>query len=367
MRHAGHPPPLPGVSSEGLKEERAMNFKGLRADSVAEKWGMTPVEFVDFLKHSVYKPPNLDLYDENDLKNPISIEKIRVDNLHKTYFLLDQLAAAERWIVETKRLYRDALLSNNPVDDEHVEPFLKHIGLTDDDVSDLLAEEKCALSISGRDSEQENEEILQVNIIKPDSSPSDQKMIERGDYWDVIFDGKSATVKGYKGIRYIAMLLERPGVAVSVHDMMQVALPDADDDKEGPMMAPTAMAHGLSVVGNIRHSARAKAGVLKGQMDGLEAKLESPILSTERRVEIAEELKEGQSRIRAVAQGASILVEMSKRKQAAVRKAITRSLNGLIKVGLGDMGAHLALNIKGAGEYDYRYTGNSLWTIIWNK
>ncbi len=206
---------------------------------------------------------------------------------------------------------------------------------------------------------QQAETILKAGLEKKDNNVN--SFINKGDYWEIKFDGKSEIVKNLAGIRYIATLLERPGKSISCRELFQFVSGKAP----GKVMSESAAINeGLNIGGNTQPISDDKATQgywnqwqkLQDDIDNAEDSPEGEILKKESMKKQSELMPHLKKR--------NFADPNDKKAQANISKRLDTAYKTISETGMKEMAKHLQDNIKTNDAYGLRYTGDIAWNII---
>ena len=196
----------------------------------------------------------------------------------------------------------------------------------------------------------------------------DNYFYREGTGWRIGFQGEKATFPDYKYIRYIAMLLEKPGKAIAAMELIYAV--DGIAHRAGSIYSEkVALDEGLSISGHTYKD----QGVSDEKLRELEC-LRSEIEHEDNffvKKELQEEYDKKLGALNKVAKK-NFLADKNglpirppkkqkidnpykKKAQHAIRKELTTAYSAFRKAKLKKLVKHLEENIKPAGDYDFCY------------
>ncbi len=184
---------------------------------------------------------------------------------------------------------------------------------------------------------------------------------KNGNFWQIRYQGKTATVKNLHGIHYIVHLLQRPEMPISCRELYQIV---SGKMPNNVMSEDMAIGQGLNVESSTQsvNDKNAKKDYWKRYQE-----LQSDLTKNEGTPEFEIIKKETEREM------ADLLSSLRKRRfanpdnkkiQDNMKRRLDTTYTAIGKAGMEELEQHLQTSIKTGGSYDLIYTGSIIWNII---
>lgn len=182
----------------------------------------------------------------------------------------------------------------------------------------------------------------------------------KGEFWEIGYKGKTTTVKNLNGIRYIALLLERPGVSVPCRELCRIV---SGRTPEKTMSEAAAIAEGLNIGGGVQiiNDEDAKKHLWRKYQD-LHNELADTKDTPEGRI-VINEIEKEMAAILSALKETRFVDPGTKKIQDNTRQRLKSAFEAIDKAGLKKLAQHLEISVRTGGAYDFIYAGSIPWNI----
>ncbi len=219
------------------------------------------------------------------------------------------------------------------------------------------------ISVTDNDARKQPEESVKIL----DTTKTSNYFRREDSFWRIGYEGESAVVKDVSGIRYITLLLERHGDALSCIGLYQAVSGQIIDDSASKRMAAD---EDLSTTFSKQDvsSQEARAAYYKRYIQLEDELLKINDLPDHERTPEDEfrkkEIEEEMAKLEPHLKERAVFVDPNNKKaQTNIKRRLDEAYNAIRGCGMKKLATHLKDHIKPNGAYGLQYVGSVAWEI----